>query len=181
MDSNFKLKIEKAIEVFSSQLNQVRAGRAASSMVESLKVEVYGTQMPLNQLATIHVPDPSTIIVQPWDVSNLNSINKAFLSSNLNLNPVVESNQLRINLPSLTNERRTELVKVVKGYSEETKIILRNLRKDAIEKVEKDLKDKVITEDERDNKKDHIDSVIKESNLKIDSLADHKINEITTI
>ena len=181
MEDVIKAKMTKSLELFVAELAKVRAGRAGSAMVETLKVEAYGSQMPLNQLATISVPDPSTITIQPWDASNLQLIQKAFLTSNLNLTPVVEANQIRISIPSLTAERRVELVKLIKNYAEETRISLRNIRKESLEKLERDLKEKLITEDEQKQKKDMIENLMKHFNKEVEEMSEHKINEVSSL
>lgn len=141
-------KMKKTIEILRKDFTTMRAGRANPAILEKVKVDYYGTLTPLNQLGNISAPEPRLLIVQPWDKSILSVIEKAILKSDLGLNPTNDGNVLRIAIPQLTEERRQELVKVAKKKTEESKVSIRNIRRDANEKIKQMEKDKDITEDE---------------------------------
>ena len=141
-------KMKKAFEVFTHDLASLRTGRANVSMLDIIKVDVYGQMMPVNQLATVSTPDPRTINVQVWDQNNVALIDSAIKKSNLGINPQIDGQLMRIPIPSLNEERRTELKKLMGGLAEKAKVSIRNVRREANDKLKKDLKDKMIGEDE---------------------------------
>ena len=161
------LKMKKAFEIFSQDLSSLRTGRANVSMLDIIKVDVYGQMMPINQLATVSTPDPRTINVQVWDQNNVTLIDSAIKKSNLGINPQIDGQLLRIPIPSLNEERRAELKKIMGGLAEKAKISIRNIRREANDLLKKDLKDKKISEDE-----------VKQYEKKIQNSTDKQISEL---
>jgi len=147
----FEKKMEMTLQALSLDLLGIRTGRAHVSMLDLVRAEVYGQKMPLNQLATISTPDSQMITVQVWDANNTKFIEKAIRESELNVNPSAEGQIIRVPVPKLSEERRKELIKIVKGQSEKIKIAIRNIRRDGMEFLKNNFKEKIITEDQ--NKK----------------------------
>ncbi len=183
MDSypEFTAKMKKTTEVLSAQFDSVRAGRANAAVLDQIKVEYYGTPTPINQIATIATPDPRSLSIQPYDSSSLKLIEKAILESDLGINPQNDGKIIRLLFPQLTEERRKDLIKQVKKYAEESKVAIRNIRRDAIEKAKDQKKKSEITEDdlkivEKDLQK-LTDDYIKE----IDEIAAKKEKELLAI
>ena len=164
--NNCKSKMKKAFDVFSSDLSSLRTGRANATMLDIIKVDVYGQKMSVNQLATISTPEARLLTVQVWDQNNVALIDSAIKKSNLGINPQIDGQLMRIPIPSLTEERRTELKKIMGNLAEKAKISIRNIRREANDKLKKDLKDKKISEDEN-----------KGSEKKIQNLTDSQIVE----
>ena len=150
-EKNYSSKMDKTIQSFKKEISTLRTGRANSSMLDMIKVDVYGQMMPINQLATISVPEARLITVQVWDKSNVTLIDNAIQKSDLGINPQIDGQIIRIRIPDLTEERRKELIKVLKGMTERNKVSIRNIRREANEELKKKLKDKKITEDENKN------------------------------
>ncbi len=142
-------KMHKAVDVVRQEFVKIRTGKATTALLDGIKVDCYGTHMSLNQVANVSVLDVHTISVQPWDKSMVSPIEKAILTANLGLNPVTDSNAVRVPIPPLNEERRKELVKLVKKFAEEGKIAIRNIRRDAIEHLKKSEKAEHFSEDER--------------------------------
>jgi len=161
--------MKKAFDVFNQDLASLRTGRANASMLDIIKVNVYGQNMPINQLATISTPDPRSLNIQIWDQNNVALIDSAIKKSNLGMNPQIDGQLMRIPIPSLNEERRTELKKIMGGLGEKAKISIRNIRREANDILKKDLKDKKIGEDE-----------FKNSEKKIQNLTDVQISELET-
>ena len=149
--NNCVLKMKKAFDVFNQDLASLRTGRANASMLDIIKVNVYGQNMPINQIATISTPDPRSLNIQVWDQNNVALIDSAIKKSNLGMNPQIDGQLMRIPIPSLNEERRTELKKIMGGLGEKAKISIRNIRREANDILKKDLKDKKIGEDESKN------------------------------
>ena len=149
--NNCVLKMKKAFDVFNQDLASLRTGRANASMLDIIKVNVYGQNMPINQLATISTPDPRSLNIQVWDQNNVALIDSAIKKSNLGMNPQIDGQLMRIPIPNLNEERRTELKKIMGGLGEKAKISIRNIRREANDILKKDLKDKKIGEDECKN------------------------------
>lgn len=174
-------KMKKTTEVLKAQLASVRAGRANAAVLDQITVDYYGVATPIQQVASISVPDPRSLMIQPWDGSVLKGIEKAILASDLGINPQNDGRCIRLVFPQLTEERRKELAKQVKKYSEESKVAVRNVRRDAIEKFKKQQKASEITEDDyKDIEKDVqklTDDYIKE----VENIADAKENELFEI
>ena len=174
-------RMEAAIEDVRRKLATVRTGRAAVSLLDNVMVEYYGTPTPLNQMASVHVPEPQMLTVQPWDQTQLGAIEKAIRASDLGLNPSNDGKLIRIPIPPLTEERRKQLAKQVHEIAEEHRTAIRNLRRDANERLKKMLKDKTISED---NERDGLEEIQKLTNTyigKIDELMKSKEHEILSV
>ncbi len=177
-----KANLKKRLEAFKEELRKVRTGRATPSLVEDLKVEVksYGAQLPLSQLATLSAPEPRLIVVDPWDKNTLKDIEKALLTSDLGISPVSDGNVLRLPLPELTEERRQELAKLVGKKAEEAKVALRQVRREAKEKLEK-LKDQGHSEDEIYMRLEELDELVKDFTEQLEKARDEKKEEILSL
>ena len=147
-DNSYKTKMSKTIDIFSKELSSLRTGRANSSMLDLVKVDVYGQKMPINQLATITTPEARTINIQVWDINNTPLIDAAIKKSELGLNPQIDGQLIRLPIPNLSEERRIEMKKIVKSMGEKCKVSIRNIRRDGNEELKKFLKSKKISEDE---------------------------------
>ena len=180
-DNAYKLKMSKTIDIFEKELGSLRTGRANASMLDLVKVDVYGQQMPINQLASITTPEPRTINIQVWDINNISLIDAAINKSELGLSPQIDGQLIRLPVPDLSEERRNEMKKIVKSMGEKCKISIRNIRREANDDLKKLLKNKEISEDEVKKKEkiiqDYTDSQIKV----IDDRVAAKENEIMTI
>lgn len=176
--AEFKNKLDKTIESLSLELRSLRMGRANAQLVENISVDAYEGSMPLAQVASIQTPQHDQIVIQPWDVALLGAIESALRKSDLNLNPVVESTVIRINIPPLTEERRHDLVRLAHKYAEEGRISIRNLREEAMESIDKAEKNKEISEDDKFREKDEIQKLVDEYNKKVKELADNKEKDI---
>jgi ribosome recycling factor len=176
---NTKTKMEKTIEVFKKDLSQVRTGRANPAMVEDIKVEYYGAMTPMNQMGTISTPEPRLIVIKPYDNTTIKSIEKSIQSSGLGLTPSNDGVVIRIPLPELTGERRKELSKVVKQKAEEKKVAIRNIRRDIMDDVKKEMAS--ASQDEMKNISDQIQKVTDGYIVKITEIADQKEKEIQTV
>ncbi len=180
-DKTYQQKMIKTLDVFSKELNSLRTGRANSSMLDLIKIDVYGQYMPINQLGTVTTPEPRTINIQVWDINNVTIIDSAIRKSELGLNPQIEGQLIRLPIPDLSEERRLEIKKIIKSMGEKCKVSIRNIRREANDELKKLLKLKDISED--DEKKfekiiqDHTDSNIK----LIDDKVIAKEKEIMTI
>ena len=168
---NFEKKMEETLNSLQKDLSTIRTGRAHSSMLDLIKVEVYGQNMPINQIGTVSVSDPQTITVQIWDVNNVKFCEKAIRESELNLNPIVDGQILRIPVPKLSEERRKELSKIVGQQSEKIKISIRNIRRNGMDFLKNEEKEKKISEDENKKLSNELqkitDGFIKKIDLKI--------------
>jgi len=173
-----KTRMAKALEDFRYALSTVRTGRASTSLLEQIKVEYYGTPTPLNQVATLGVPEPSMLTVQPWDISLLGAIDKAIRSSDLGLNPVNDGKILRVPIPPLTEERRKELVKHLHRVLEDHRTSVRNIRRDANESLKKLLKDKQISEDDEKRALDDIQKMTDDFMKQLEAQGKGKEKEI---
>lgn len=171
-------RMNKAIETLESEYKRLRTGRASVSLVDGIKVDYYGNPTPLSQLATLTIPDPRTIMIQPWDTSVVGDVEKAILKSELGLTPMSDGKAVRIGIPPLTAERRRDLVKVVKKKAEESKVAVRNIRRDIIEKIKDLKKDKKVSEDEQFRAQDEIQKITDDYVKKIDTVCGGKEKEI---
>ena len=180
-EKSHSLKMDKAIEVFSKELSSLRTGRANAAMLDIIKVDVYGQKMPINQIGSITAPEPRMINIQVWDQNNVGLIDAAIQKSELGLNPQIDGQLIRLPIPELNEERRTELKKLIKSMGEKCKISIRNIRREANEELKKLLKNKDISEDDiKKNEKiiqDHTDNNINQIDEKVIS----KEKEIMTI
>ena len=150
-EKNYSLKMDKTIQSFKKDISTLRTGRANASMLDIIRVEVYGQKMSINQLGTISTPEPRLITVQVWDQNNVSLIDTAIQKSNLGINPQIDGQLMRIPIPSLNEERRAELKKIMGSLAEKAKVSIRNIRREGNDKLKKDLKDKKISEDECKN------------------------------
>ena len=182
MDNIFekaKENMEKAINALKKDLNSVSTGRATPNLLDAVRVESYGNFVPLNQIANVSIPDPSTISIQPWDKSMVNPIDKAITSANLGFTPKIDGTIIRISIPKLTEERRKELVKLVKKYGEDKKVSIRNDRRDALDEVKK--RKTEFSEDESKKFSDKVQKLTDEYTTTIDNLVSDKEKEIMKI
>ncbi len=178
---NYNQKMDKTIDVFSKELNSLRTGRANANMLDIIKVDVYGQKMPINQLATITTPEPRTINVQVWDLNNVNLIDSAIKKSDLGLNPQIDGQLIRLPVPNLSEERRTEMKKMVKSMGEKCKISIRNIRREANDELKDLLKKKEIAEDEEKKFEKNIQNYTDEHIKIIDDKVTTKEKDIMTI
>ena len=180
-EKSYSLKMDKAIEVFSKELSSLRTGRANAAMLDIIKVDVYGQQMTINQIASITTPEPRTINIQVWDQNNVPLIDGAIKKSELGLNPQIDGQLIRLPVPELNEERRTELKKLIKSMGEKCKISIRNIRRDANEELKKLLKSKEIGEDEEKSKEKIIQTITDAHIKSVDEKVSSKEKEIMTI
>ncbi len=180
-EKDFKGRMQKSIEALKGELNRVRTGRASIALLDGIKVDYYGTPTPLNQVATLAVPESRLITIQPWDASIIGDIEKAILKSELGLVPTSDGKIIRISIPQLTEERRKELVKLVKRLGENAKIAIRNIRRDANEFVKKKEKEKEISQDEMKKNQEEIQKLTDDFIKEIDSMIAAKEKEIMEI
>ena len=178
---NCNSKMNKAFEVFNSDLSTLRTGRANTSMLDIIKVDVYGQAMSVNQIATITSPDPRSLNVQVWDQNNVTLIDSAIKKSKLGINPQIDGQLLRIPIPSLNEERRTELTKIMGEQAEKAKISIRNVRREANDNLKKDLKDKKIGEDEVKSLEKKIQNLTDSQILELEKKLKEKEKEIMTV
>lgn len=176
-----KVNMEKALEVLQRSFGRVRTGRASLTLVDGIRVEYYGTPTPLNQVASLSIPEPRLITIQPWDRGVIPAIEKAVLQSEMDLNPTNDGAVIRIPIPKLTEERRKELVKVVKGMGEDARVAIRNVRRDANAQLDKLYKDKVVAEDEVHRLKDEAQKLTDKHVAKVDELLKKKEAEILEV
>ena len=177
----YKDKMSKTLELFSKELASLRTGRANASMLDLVKVDVYGQKMPINQLATISVPEPRTINVQVWDINNVPLIDSAIKKSELGLNPQIDGQLMRLPIPDLNEERRSELKKIIKSTGEKCKVSIRNIRREANDELKKLLKSKEISEDDEKKAEKNIQNITDENIKIIDDKVVSKEKEIMTI
>lgn len=176
--SESKQKMNTAVEILAGELKSIRSGRASTGLVENIKVDYYGTATPIKQMATLAAPQADMVVIKPFDPTSLREIEKAIKNSDLSIAPIVDGGMIRLNIPPLTEERRKQLVAQVKQIGEQAKVNIRNIRRDINKHLEKQQKDKVITEDDLQNGKKQIDDVTKEYSEKADSIVKKKSNEI---
>jgi ribosome recycling factor len=170
-----------AVEDSRKKLASVRTGRASVSILDSVTVEYYGTEMPLNQVATIHAPEPTMLTLQPFDPTQIASIEKAVRASDLGLNPSNDGKLIRVPIPPLTEERRKQMVKVVHDIAEEHRTAIRNVRRDANDHLKKMLKDKTISEDAERDGLDQVQKLTDQHISEINKLSEHKEKEVMTV
>ncbi len=176
-----KERMEKSIEAFKHEMAKIRTGKATTALLDGIKVDYYGVMTPLNQVANVSVLDPHTLNVTPWDKGMVEKIDKAILQAELGLNPISDGTNLRIPIPPLTEERRKELVKLVKKFAEDAKIAIRNIRRDAKDHVKKQEKNKEISEDQMHDLEDEIQKLTDEHIKRVDELFEEKEKEIMEI
>ncbi|MBD1135395.1 ribosome recycling factor [Pelagibacterales bacterium SAG-MED47] len=180
-DKAYSLKMDKAIEVFSKELSSLRTGRANAAMLDIVKVDVYGQQMPINQIGSITTPEPRTINIQVWDQNNVSLVDAAIKKSELGLNPQIDGQLIRLPIPELNEERRAELKKLIKSMGEKCKISIRNIRRDANEELKKLLKTKEIGEDQEKSFEKNVQTITDKHIDNVDEKVSSKEKEIMTI
>ena len=166
-EKSYSLKMDEAIEVFSKELSSLRTGRANAAMLDLIKVDVYGQQMPINQVGSVTTPEPRMINIQVWDTNNIPLVDAAIKKSDLGLNPQIDGQLIRLPVPELNEERRNELKKIIKSIGEKCKVSIRNIRREANEDLKKLLKSKDISEDD-----------VKTHEKKIQNITDEHINSV---
>ena len=180
-EKSYSLKMDKAIDVFSKELTSLRTGRANAAMLDLIKVDVYGQQMPINQIGSITTPEPRTINIQIWDVNNVSLADAAIKKSDLGLNPQIDGQMIRLPVPELNEERRTELKKIIKSVGEKCKVSIRNIRREANEDLKKLLKSKDIGEDEEKTQEKKVQTITDDHIKSVDEKVSLKEKEIMTI
>lgn len=179
--ANTKEKMEKAVASLSRELASVRAGRASANLLDKISVDYYGAPTPVNQLGSISVPEARLLVIQPYDKTVLGDIEKAILKSDLGLTPSNDGSLIRLSIPALTEERRKELVKLVKKYAEEAKVAVRNIRRDGNDDLKKLEKNGEITEDELRSNTENVQKLTDEYIIKVDNVAKDKEKEIMEV
>lgn len=178
---DFEYKMKRTCESLSTQLASIRAGRANAAVLDQITVDYYGSPTPIHQIASIGSPDPRTLFIQPWDASALKLIEKAILASDLGINPQNDGRMIRLVFPPLTEERRRDLVKQTKKYGEDSKVALRNIRRDAIDKFKKQQKASEITEDDYKIAEKDIQKLLDDYSKEVDKIIAAKEKELTEI
>ena len=180
-ENNYLQKMNKTFEVFTKELSSLRTGRANASMLDIIKVDVYGQKMPINQLGSITTPEPRTINIQVWDLNNVTLIDSSIKKSELGLNPQIDGQLIRLPIPDLSEERRNEMKKLIKSMGEKCKISIRNIRREANDDLKKLLKSKEISEDDEKKFEKKIQTITDDQVKKIDEKVISKENEIMKI
>lgn len=178
--SDIERRMQGAVDALKSDLSGLRTGRANTSLLDPVMVEVYGAMMPLNQVATVSAPEPRMLSVQVWDKSNMIPVEKGIAKANLGLNPMIDGQNLRLPLPDLTEERRKDLAKLAGEYGEKGKIAIRNVRRDGMESLKDDEKKKEISEDERKRNEDDVQKLTDKYVADADAAVAAKVKEILT-
>ncbi len=180
-EKSYSLKMDKAIDIFVKELSSLRTGRANAAMLDLIKVDVYGQQMPINQLGSITTPEARTINIQIWDSNNIQLVDSAIKKSDLGLNPQIDGQIIRLPVPELNEERRTELKKIIRSIGEKCKVSIRNIRREANEDLKKLLKSKDIGEDEEKNYEKKVQTITDDHIKSVDEKVLLKEKEIMTI
>ncbi len=178
---NYSLKMDKSIISLKKDISALRTGRANTNMLDIIKVDIYGQLMPINQLATVSVPEARLISIQVWDKSNINLIESAIQKSELGINPQIDGQVIRLKIPDLTEERRKDLIKILKNMIEKSKVAIRNIRREANEELKKKLKDKIISEDDNKNFEKDIQKLTDTNIENIEKISSDKEKEILQI
>ncbi len=174
-------KFDGAVDHFKQEISALRNGRASSALVDAIMVESYGSKVPISHIASISIPDPRTIAIQPWDKSNAGAIEKAIQASNIGLNPINDGNLIRLNIPSMTEERRKEMVKILGQIAEQSRIAIRNVREEILKSIKGRQDDNEIQEDQVEIEKKDLQAVVEKYNDQIKDLSGAKEKEIMTI
>ena len=180
-EKSYNIKMDKTIEVFTKELSSLRTRRANAAMLDLVKVDVYGQQMPINQVGSITTPEPRMINIQVWDVNNVSLVDAAIKKSDLGLNPQIDGQLIRLPVPELNEERRTELKKLIKSIGEKCKVSIRNIRREANEELKKLLKAKEIGEDEEKSSEKNVQTITDDHIKLVDEKVSLKEKEIMTI
>lgn len=179
--SELKKRLEKSLNFLGSELSKIRIGRASPSMVENVKITAYEAEMAVRELGSIIVSDPQNLVISPWDKDLIEDIAKGIRESELNLNPIIDADVIRVSIPQLTEERRRELTKVVSNKVEEVKGSFRNVRQEAMKDIEGEFSKKLIGEDEKFKMKDDVEDIIKEYVEKAEELAERKKSSLLKV
>jgi len=179
--TNMKAHMEKSVEALRREYQKVRTGRANLGLLDDIKIDYYGTPSPLSQVATLSVPEPRTITLQPWETKMISVIEKAIMNANLGITPANDGKVIRLNLPALTEERRKDIVKQLKKSAEEAKVAVRNIRRDAIDELKKLEKNKKISEDDQKRAEKDVQDVTNGYVAKIDEVLAHKEKEVMEV
>jgi ribosome recycling factor len=179
--NELKRRMQGALHAFKQELSGLRTGRATTAMLDPVQVEAYGTHMPLNQLATVSVPEPRLISVQVWDRSMVHPVEKAIINANLGLSPATEGQVLRLRIPELNEERRKELVKVAHKYAEAARVAVRHVRRDGLDVLKKMEKDHKVSKDDHDHEAEQVQKATDQSISEIDHMLAAKEKEILTV
>ncbi len=174
-------RMNKSIEAFRSELSKVRTGKATTALLDGVKVEYYGNMTPINQVGNLSVLDAHSLSITPWDKSVVPAVERAILEANLGFNPVSDGTNLRIPIPPLTEERRKDFVKLIKKYGEETKVAIRNVRRDANDHLKREEKDKKISEDQLKDAEDRVQKITDDHTKTVDDILKHKEKEIMEV
>ena len=180
-EKNYSLKMDKSIQSLKKDISTLRTGRANTNMLDTIKVDVYGQLMPINQLATVSVPEARLISIQTWDKSNVNLIESAIQKSELGINPQIDGQMIRLRIPDLTEERRKDLIKILKNMGEKSKVAIRNIRREANEELKEKLKNKIISEDNSKNFEKNIQKLTDTNISNIEKILSEKEKEIIQI
>jgi ribosome recycling factor len=180
-EKSYNIKMNKAIEVFTKELSSLRTGRANAGMLDLVKVDVYGQQMPINQVGSITTPEPRMINIQIWDANNVPLVDAAIKKSDLGLNPQIDGQLIRLPVPELNEERRTEIKKLIKSIGEKCKVAIRNIRREANEELKKRLKAKEISEDDEKSSEKNVQTITDNHIKVVDEKVSLKEKEIMTI
>jgi ribosome recycling factor len=180
-EKNYSVKMDKTIQSFQKDLLSLRTGRASTTMLDMIKVDVYGQLMPINQMATVSVPEARLITVQVWDQSNIKAVDNAIQKSDLGINPQIDGSVLRLRIPDLTEERRKDLIKVLKNIGEKNKVAIRNIRREANDELKKLTKDKKISDDENKIFEKNIQKITDDHIVNIEKILNEKEKEILQI
>jgi len=175
---NARIKMDKSVSLLAQELAKLRTGRASPALLNGVKVDYYGSALPLNQVATVSIPEPRLIIIQPWDKTNLGEIEKAIHKSAIGLTPNNDGNVIRLSIPPLTTERREELVKLTQKLGEDTKVAIRNVRREANTEIKKEEKNKNISEDTSFQTQEEVQKITNEFTKKVDEILGKKEKEI---
>jgi ribosome recycling factor len=180
-EKNYAIKMDKTILSYRKDLSSLRTGRANASMLDMIRVDVYGQMMPINQLASVSVPEARLITIQVWDQTNIKAVDAAIQKSDLGINPQIDGSVLRIRIPDLTEERRKDLIKILKNISEKNKVSIRNIRREANDELKNLIKDKKISEDDNKIFEKDIQKITDENILNIDQISQEKEKEILQV
>ena len=180
-EKNYAIKMDKTIQSYKKDLSSLRTGRANASMLDMIKVDVYGQMMPINQLASVSVPEARLITIQVWDQTNIKAVDAAIQKSDLGINPQIDGSVLRIRIPDLTEERRKDLIKVLKTIAEKNKVSIRNIRREGNDELKKLIKDKKISEDENKVFEKNIQKATDDHILNIEKILNEKEKEILKV
>jgi ribosome recycling factor len=179
--ADIKRRMDGTIEVLKTEYSGLRTGRATTSMLEPVQIEVYGTRMPINQVGTVNAPEPRMLTVQVWDVSVVKSVEKGIRDAGLGLNPMTEGNLIRVPVPALNEDRRKELTKVAGKYAEQARVAIRNVRRDGMDMLKTLEKGKQMSEDEHERKSDEVQKATDDYIKKIDTMLADKEKDIMTV